>query len=315
MTKPNKFSIFITKHPKTIVLAALILLIPSIIGYALTGVNYDILSYLPEEINSVEGEKILDETFHNASSVMLVVENFKPEDVVKLKEEISQVEYVTKVMWSDDILDITVPQSSLPSAVRKIFYSQDGNATLLLINLSCSSSSDEASQAIHDIRNIADKNCFISGMSAILTDTKELADSQAPIYIAFAIALALQGNDRAFTVLAELFNIINKHRVNNSDLMGKAKLTLALANTMKGNFLTSEEILTGLATFWDLDTINMDHIDFKMSENISTYNLIRTINNFMLKNYENLRQDLCESAIFAQNTGLEYHKNLFKTMP
>ena len=96
--------------------------------------------------------------------------------------------------------------------------------------------------------------------------------------------------------------------------MGKAKLTLALANTMKGNFLTSEEILTGLATFWDLDTINMDHIDFKMSENISTYNLIRTINNFMLKNYENLRQDLCESAIFAQNTGLEYHKNLFKTM-
>ena len=191
MTKPNKFSIFITKHPKTIVLAALILLIPSIIGYALTGVNYDILSYLPEEINSVEGEKILDETFHNASSVMLVVENFKPEDVVKLKEEISQVEYVTKVMWSDDILDITVPQSSLPSAVRKIFYSQDGNATLLLINLSCSSSSDEASQAIHDIRNIADKNCFISGMSAILTDTKELADSQAPIYIAFAIALAL----------------------------------------------------------------------------------------------------------------------------
>lgn len=139
-------------------------------------------------------------------------------------------------------------------------------------------------------------------------------DTRIQIHLNLAIALALQGNDRAFTVLAELFNIINKHRVNNSDLMGKAKLTLALANTMKGNFLTSEEILTGLATFWDLDTINMDHIDFKMSENISTYNLIRTINNFMLKNYENLRQDLCESAIFAQNTGLEYHKNLFKTM-
>ena len=191
MTEPNKLSVFITKHPKTIVIIALILLVPSIIGYALTGVNYDILSYLPEEINSVEGEKILDETFHNASSVMLVVENFKPEEVVKFKEEISGVEYVTKVMWSDDILDITVPQTSLPSAVRKIFYSQDGKATLMLINLSCSSSSDEASQAIHDIRNIADKDCFISGMSAILTDTKELADSQAPIYIAFAIVLAL----------------------------------------------------------------------------------------------------------------------------
>lgn len=182
---------FITKHPKIILLAAVILLVPSVIGYALTGVNYDILSYLPEDINSVQGEKILDETFHNASSVFLVVENFKPDEVVKLKEEISGVEYVTKVMWSDDILDITVPQSSLPSAVRKIFYSQDGNATLLLINLSCSSSSDEAAQAIHDIRNIADKDCFISGMSAILTDTKELADSEAPIYIAFAIMLAL----------------------------------------------------------------------------------------------------------------------------
>ncbi|MBQ7596316.1 MAG: MMPL family transporter, partial [Clostridia bacterium] len=191
MTQPSKFAVFITKHPKTILLIALVLLVPSLIGYALTGVNYDILSYLPEEINSVQGEKILDETFHNASSVMLVVENFKPDEVVKLKEEISGIEYVTKVVWSDDILDITVPQSSLPSAVRKIFYSQDGKSTLVLINLSCSSSSDEASQAIHDIRALADKNCFISGMSAILTDTKELADSQAPIYIAFAIALAL----------------------------------------------------------------------------------------------------------------------------
>lgn len=182
---------WITRHPKTVVIIALIALVPSLFGFLATEVNYDILSYLPEDINSVQGEKILDDTFHSASSIILVVENFDAKQVVKLKNEISQVENVTKIMWSDNILDTTVPYDSLPSAVKKIFYSTDGNSTLLLINLNCSSSSEGAANAIKQIRRIAGKNCFLSGMSAILTDTKDLADSQAPIYIAFAIFLAL----------------------------------------------------------------------------------------------------------------------------
>lgn len=170
---------------------ALILLIPAIIGYLLTGVNYDILSYLPDDINSVQGEQILDESFHNASSAMLVIENFDDKDVVALKEKIMKIDGVTNVTWTDSVIDTTVPNSSLPSFLRKIFYSTDGKSTLMLINFESASASDETGTAIKEIRSLMNKQCFLSGMSAVLTDTKDLANSQAPIYIAFAIFLAL----------------------------------------------------------------------------------------------------------------------------
>lgn len=170
---------------------ALILLIPAIIGYLLTGVNYDILSYLPDDINSVQGEQILDESFHNASSAMLVIENFDDKDVVALKEKIMKIDGVTNVTWTDSVIDTTVPNSSLPSFLRKIFYSTDGKSTLMLINFESASASDKTGTAIKEIRSLMNKQCFLSGMSAVLTDTKDLADSQAPIYIAFAIFLAL----------------------------------------------------------------------------------------------------------------------------
>ena len=187
----EKLSEWITRHPKFIMTVALILLIPAIIGYLLTGVNYDILSYLPDDINSVQGEQILDESFHNASSAMLVIENFDDKDVVALKEKIMKIDGVTNVTWTDSVIDTTVPNSSLPSFLRKIFYSTDGKATLMLINFESASASDETGTAIKEIRSLMNKQCFLSGMSAVLTDTKDLADSQAPIYIAFAIFLAL----------------------------------------------------------------------------------------------------------------------------
>ena len=187
----EKLSEWITRHPKFIMTVALILLIPAIIGYLLTGVNYDILSYLPEDINSVQGEQILDESFHNASSAMLVIENFDDKDVVALKEKIMKIDGVTNVTWTDSVIDTTVPNSSLPSFLRKIFYSTDGKSTLMLINFESASASDETGTAIKEIRSLMNKQCFLSGMSAVLTDTKDLADSQAPIYIAFAIFLAL----------------------------------------------------------------------------------------------------------------------------
>lgn len=187
----EKLSEWITRHPKFIMTVALILLIPAIIGYMLTGVNYDILSYLPDNINSVQGEQILDESFHNASSATLVIENFDDKDVIALKEKIMKIDGVTNVTWTDSVIDTTVPNSSLPSFLRKIFYSTDGKSTLMLINFDSASASDRTGKAIKEIRSVMNKQCFLSGMSAILTDTKDLADSQAPIYIAFAIALAL----------------------------------------------------------------------------------------------------------------------------
>lgn len=187
----EKLSEWITRHPKFIMTVAIILLIPAIIGYLLTGVNYDILSYLPDDINSVQGEQILDESFHNASSAMLVIENFDDKDVVALKEKIMKIDGVTNVTWTDSVIDTTVPNSSLPSFLRKIFYSTDGKSTLMLINFESASASDETGTAIKEIRSLMNKQCFLSGMSAVLTDTKDLADSQAPIYIAFAIFLAL----------------------------------------------------------------------------------------------------------------------------
>lgn len=187
----EKLSEWITRHPKFIMTVALILLIPAIIGYLLTGVNYDILSYLPDDINSVQGEQILDESFHNASSAMLVIENFDDKDVVALKEKIMKIDGVTNVTWTDSVIDTTVPNSSLPSFLRKIFYSTDGKSTLMLINFESASASNETGTAIKEIRSLMNKQCFLSGMSAVLTDTKDLADSQAPIYIAFAIFLAL----------------------------------------------------------------------------------------------------------------------------
>lgn len=187
----EKLSEWITRHPKFIMTVALILLIPAIIGYLITGVNYDILSYLPDDINSVQGEQILDESFHNASSAMLVIENFDDKDVVALKEKIMKIDGVTNVTWTDSVIDTTVPNSSLPSFLRKIFYSTDGKSTLMLINFESASASDETGTAIKEIRSLMNKQCFLSGMSAVLTDTKDLADSQAPIYIAFAIFLAL----------------------------------------------------------------------------------------------------------------------------
>ena len=186
-----KLSEWITSHPKLIIFIALVLLVPSAVGYFATPVNYDLLSYLPQEISSVQGEKILDETFHSASSAILIADGLKAGEVKKIKGEIEKIDVVTNVLWSDSIIDYTVPQSALPDMLSGIFYTGDGSSTLLLINFSSGVSSGETGDAIKQIRSIANKNCFLSGMSAVISDTKDLADSQAPIYIAFAIALAL----------------------------------------------------------------------------------------------------------------------------
>lgn len=187
----RKISQFISGHPKTILLIATLLLIPAIVCYLATNVNYDILTYLPEDLESVQGERILDETFNDAAMAMIVTEDYELRDVSRMKAEIREVDGVRQVMWVDDIADVSIPESMLPKILSSVFYSADGKSTMMMVQFVESGSSARTMQALREIRRIMDKNSFMSGLSAITLDTKELADAQAPLYIAIAIALAL----------------------------------------------------------------------------------------------------------------------------
>lgn len=182
---------FIAYHPKTITIIAVLLLIPAAIGYINTFVNYDILSYLPGDLDSVKGENELDETFNSASMSFLVIEDMPSKDVAALKEKIAKVDNVSSVIWVNDIADISIPQEIIPQAVKDIFYSKDGKCTMMLIQYKNKAVTDETMKAIEDVRGLLNNQCFLSGMGVIMKDTRDLADSQAPIFIAIAIAIAL----------------------------------------------------------------------------------------------------------------------------
>lgn len=182
---------FISYHPRTITFIAVLLLIPAAIGYINTFVNYDILSYLPGDLDSVKGENELDETFNSASMSFLVIEDMPSKDIAALKEKIAKVDNVSSVIWVDDIADISIPQEAIPQVVKDIFYSKDGKCTMMLIQYKYKAVTDQTMKAIEDVRALLNKQCFLSGMGVIMKDTRDLADSQAPIFIAIAIAIAL----------------------------------------------------------------------------------------------------------------------------
>ncbi|MCR4615361.1 MAG: MMPL family transporter [Clostridiales bacterium] len=187
----NRISSFIAKHPKTILLIASLLLIPAAIGYISTFVNYDIMSYMPASVESVQGEQLLDKDFDLAANAFLVITDMKSKDVVKIKNSIAEIEGVNNVIWVDDVMDINIPQSMLPDSVTEIFYSTDKSSTLVMVQFDQGSASTLTMNAIKEIKSLLNKQCFLSGMSAIIEDTKELTDSEAPFYIAVAIILAL----------------------------------------------------------------------------------------------------------------------------
>ena len=187
----EKMSKFIAYHPKTILLIATLLLIPSLLGYVGTKINYDILSYLPEDLDSVKGEVILDEVFGNSANAFIVVEDMEAKDVAQIKQKIADVDGVKSVTWTDTIADISIPQSMLPDVLTDIFYSSDGTATMLMVQFENESASAETMSAIKQIKSIMNKQCFMSGMSAIMADTKGLVDKGPPIYIVMALPLRL----------------------------------------------------------------------------------------------------------------------------
>ena len=187
----RRIALWEAKHPKTVLLFALLLLIPAALGFLLTRVNYDILSYLPDDLPSVQGERVLDETFRTAGISVVILEDGAPREAAALKERVAAVHGVGNVIWIDSITDLSVPADILPDRIRDVFYSADGTDTMMLVQYDPEASSDELMDAIREIKLLLRENEFVSGLSAIVEDTKAIADTQAPLYIAIAVTLAL----------------------------------------------------------------------------------------------------------------------------
>lgn len=183
------FGKFITKHKKLIVIISVLLLIPAVFGFINTRVNYDILSYLPKDIETMVGQQILVDDFKTGAFSMVVLEGMEEKDVTALKSKIEKVDSVSNVIWYDSLLDISVPMTMLPDKIKDAFNTE--NTTLMAVTFEQSTSADETMSAIKEIRKLADKQVFVSGMSAIITDTKELSEKETPIYVLIAVVLSI----------------------------------------------------------------------------------------------------------------------------
>lgn len=181
------FSKTIVKKRVAILIAALCLLIPSVIGYIRTKVNYDLLTYLPDEIDTMKGQNILKEDFGTGAFSLLVTENMQEKEVAELKKKIEEVDHVKDVVWYDSLLDTSVPMDLLPEKLYEAF--NNGDATMMMVLFDDTSSADGTMEAVRKIRSIADERCFVSGMTAVLVDTEALSEAEAPIYVMVAVAL------------------------------------------------------------------------------------------------------------------------------
>lgn len=178
----------IVKFRVPILIFSIILLIPAVWGYVNTRINYDVLTYLPEDIETMQGQEIMTNDFGIGAFSMLMVDGMEDKEIVKLKEKVEKVDGVENVLWYDSLADISVPQSVLPSKLYDEYNTEDG--TMMAVFFKDGTSSDETMKAITEIRKITGEQCFLSGMSAIVEDTKELAEKETPLYVLIAVALS-----------------------------------------------------------------------------------------------------------------------------
>lgn len=171
-----------------IFILSLVLLVPSFLGFVKTRVNYDILSYLPGDIETMEGQDILVDEFGTGAFSLFVAEGMEEKDISKLRKEMEQVDHVHKVIWYDSFMDLSVPMELLPEELKQVFI--DDDATLMAIIFDETTSADGTMEAIREIRKIAGKNCFLSGMSAVVTDTKDLSEKETMAYVIIAALLS-----------------------------------------------------------------------------------------------------------------------------
>lgn len=179
----------IVKFRIPIFVIGMLLLIPSVIGYVNTRVNYDILSYLPNTLETVKGQDIMVDEFGMGAFSMVIVEDMEPKDVKKLKEQIQQIEHVKDVLWYDEITDLTLPVEMLPDEINEVF--NQGNATMMIALFDDTTSADATMEAISEMRTLSRKQCFISGMSGVVTDIKNLSLQEMPVYVVIAAVLCL----------------------------------------------------------------------------------------------------------------------------
>ncbi len=187
----KKFAHFVVKFHKLILILSVILLIPSAIGAVATRINYDILTYLPSELDSMVGEQYLEKDFNLASSAMVTVENMPTAQLLDLKERISNVEGVSEAFWLSDVLDVTVSNTMLPDEIYNFMFSSDKDATMMIVRFSDTAASESTMNAIAKIKKICANEAYIGGMSIILQDTKALVDQELPIYIVIAVAACI----------------------------------------------------------------------------------------------------------------------------
>ena len=183
-----RFSKAVVKHRILILIVVLVLMIPSVLGMAGTRINYAMLDYLPEDMETVIGQNELLEVFGKGAFSFIIVEDMPAKDVAALKEKIEQVDHVETVLWYDSIADLSIPMELLPDKIYNEFNTE--NATMMAVFFDTSTSSDITMDAIREIRQIAGKQCFVSGMSALVTDLKDLCEKEEPIYVGIAVLLA-----------------------------------------------------------------------------------------------------------------------------
>ena len=178
----------VVKHRVLILIVALLLLVPSVLGMANTRINYDMLDYLPEDMDTVIGQNELLDEFGKGAFSLIVVEDMPAKDVAALRKRIEAVEHVDSAVWYDSLTDLSVPMEILPEKIYNEF--NNGNATMLAVFFDSSTSADVTMDAIREIRSLAGKQCFVTGMSALVTDLKDLCEREEPIYVALAVACA-----------------------------------------------------------------------------------------------------------------------------
>lgn len=184
-----KFGKWLTRHKAVVLIIAFLLLIPATIGYVSTRINYDLLSYLPNSLETVSGQDMMVDEFGMGAFSMIVVEDMEKKDIVALKEKLKKVNHVEDVIWYDDAMDITVPTEMLPDKLREGLF--NGNATMMIALFDNTTSADSTMDAITEMRGIVKKQAFISGMSGVVTDIKNLAMAEMPIYVVVAAVLSL----------------------------------------------------------------------------------------------------------------------------
>lgn len=184
-----KFGKWITRHKALVLILAFLLMVPAIIGYVSTRINYDLLSYLPDSLETVSGQDTMVDEFGMGAFSMIVVEDMENKDVVALKEKLEKVEHVEDILWYDDAMDITVPKEMLPEKLQEALF--NGNATMMIALFDDTTSADSTMDAISEMRGIVKKQAFISGMSGVVTDIKNLALAEMPVYVVVAAGLAL----------------------------------------------------------------------------------------------------------------------------